>query len=516
MPLKVKDNMTSNSYEVVGLETPRGDVRGLVGDGVRRFAGIRFAEPPTGERRFAPPVPTGAHEGVLDATAFKSISPQNPSMMDAMFGTEPEAWDEDCLHLNVWTPTATPDEPLPVMVWIHGGGFEMGSGSSPIYNGGSFARSGVVYVSLNYRLGSLGFLELGHLDPDMRGSANVGLLDQVEALRWVSENIASFGGDPDNVTIFGESAGAMSVSALLTMPSAQGLFHKAIAQSGALGAVNDMAHAAMTADEFIGFTGVDSIDELREAPIEDLLAAHAKMSAGRIADPEEVIKVHGSPLAFLPFRPVADGTHIPTDPLAELKAGRAAKVPLLTGTNLEEWKLFSLMMPQSADRDALAARISLLGADPDAVIDAYESDHPNSSIAEMESAILTDAVFRVAAGELVDAHIDQAPVWQYRFDWRTPAMGGALGACHALEIPFVFDIVTDKRLEMMVGPVAPERLARDMHESWVSFARHGSPRSGSYEWPAVEGERRPVLCFGDETVLHEDPLARSRKVWSVS
>ncbi|MCZ7630648.1 MAG: carboxylesterase family protein [Microthrixaceae bacterium] len=203
------------------MSTPRGEVRGLLHEGVARFLGIPFAKAPIGELRFRAPVANDAHEGILDATEFRAISPQNPSMMDALFGGEAERWDEDCLHLNVWTPTATPAEPLPVMVWIHGGGFEMGSGSSPLYHGESFARSGVVYVSINYRLGSLGFLELGHLDPAMSGSGNVGLLDQVEALRWVTENISAFGGDPDNVTVFGESAGAMSVSLLLTMPSAR-------------------------------------------------------------------------------------------------------------------------------------------------------------------------------------------------------------------------------------------------------------------------------------------------------
>jgi para-nitrobenzyl esterase len=383
-----------------------------------------------------------------------------------------------------------------------------------LYHGESFAHSGVVYVSVNYRLGSLGFLELGHLDPALSGSGNVGLLDQVEALRWVAENISDFGGDPGNVTIFGESAGAMSVSTLLTMPSARGLFHKAITQSGALSAAKDPEHAAITTDEFMGLAGLGTVEELQAVPVTDLLAAHAKMSAARIADPDGVIKRDGSPLAFLPFRPVADGHDVPTDPLAEVAAGRAAKVPLVVGTNLEEWKLFALMTQASADREALSARVRLLGADPEEVIVAYESDHPGATIAELETAMFTDAVFRVPASRLADAHVPHAPVWQYRFDWRSPAMGGMLGAAHALEIPFVFDMVTDHRLHVMVGPEAPETLAHSMHEAWVSFARDGSPRFRSLDWPAISVEERPVLCLGDDSSVQDDPLATSRRCWS--
>lgn len=505
--------MKAEGSETVDVATPRGDVRGLLHEGIARFEGIPFAKAPTGELRFRPPVAIDEYEGILDATEFRAISPQNPSMMDALFGGEAEHWDEDCLHLNVWTPTLTPSEPLPVMVWIHGGGFEMGSGSSPLYHGESFARSGVVYVSINYRLGSLGFLELGHLDPALSGSGNVGLLDQVEALRWVAENIPAFGGNPDNVTIFGESAGAMSVSTLLTMPSARGLFHKAITQSGALTSVKDPAHAAVTTDEFMGLAALSTIEELQSVPVTALLAAHAKISAARIADPDGVIKRDGSPLAFLPFRPVSDGREVPNDPFAEVVAGRAAKVPLLVGTNLEEWKLFALMTQPSVDRDALSARVRLLGADPDAVIAAYESDHPGATIAELETAMFTDAVFRVPASRLADAYVSHAPVWQYRFDWRSPAMGGMLGAAHALEIPFVFDMVTDHRLHVMVGPEAPETLAHSMHEAWVAFARDGSPRFRSLDWPAVRAGERPVLCMGEDSSVQDDPLAASRECW---
>ncbi|MBS1837392.1 MAG: carboxylesterase family protein, partial [Actinobacteria bacterium] len=287
--------VTPTDGDHVVVNTTLGDLRGDWHDGIARFAGIPFAAPPVGPLRFRPPAPMTPWSGVRDATAFGAVSPQNPSMMDALFGGEAEAWDEDCLHLNVWTATpsvgAGPDEAdalKPVMVWIHGGGFEMGSGSSPLYHGSGFARDGVVFVSINYRLGSLGFLDLSSFDPAEAGSGNVGLLDQVAALEWVRDNIARFGGDPDNVTIFGESAGSMSVSLLLTVERAQGLFHRAIAQSGGL-LTKTSAHAAADAAEFLAATGATSVAELRELPVEKLLEAHAAMNLARISDPEGVI-----------------------------------------------------------------------------------------------------------------------------------------------------------------------------------------------------------------------------------
>ena len=502
---------TPETIEVTG---PAGTVRGLLHEGVARFAGVPFAATTSGAGRFAPPVPLEGFGEVLDATEFRAISPQNPSMMDALFGGEAEQWDEDCLHLNVWTPDPTPDEPLPVMVWIHGGGFEMGSGSSPIYHGESFARSGVVYVSVNYRLGSLGFLELGHLDGAFAGSGNVGLLDQVEALRWVQRNIAAFGGDPGRVTIFGESAGAMSVSSLLTMPAARGLFHGAIAQSGALAAAKAPADARDTTAEFMEHAGMGGIEELLAAPVQDLLVAHSKMSTARIGDPEAVLRRHRNPLAFLPFRPVADGSVLPSDPLAQVRSGQGAQVPLLIGTNLEEWNLFALMSPPSTERSAVLARLAHVHPDPESVVAAYESEHPDASIAELENAVFTDLVFRAPAVQLADAHRPHAPVWQYRFDWRSPAMGGLIGASHAVEIPFVFDMVTDHRLHVLLGPEAPVDLASSMHRAWIEFARHGRPDLEGIDWPAVDGGSRPVLRLDSRPEVLVDPHAGSLGCWT--
>lgn len=502
--------------DLVTVTTTLGDLRGDWHDGVARFAGIPFAAPPVGELRFRPPAPREPWEGALDATAFRPVSPQNPSMMDALFGGEAEAWDEDCLHLNVWTtdPEATA---RPVMVWIHGGGFEMGSGSSPLYDGAHFARNGVVFVSINYRLGSLGFLDLSSSDPAEAGSGNVGLLDQVAALEWVRDNIAAFGGDPGNVTIFGESAGSMSVSLLLTIERARGLFHRAIAESGGIMAKSP-SDAAAVASEFLAATGVSTVAELRDLPVEELLKAHANMSLTRLSDPEGVIERTGSPISFLAFTPVADGVVVPTDPLAAVAAGSAAGVDLIAGTNLEEWKLFALMTPQLiADETSLRRRLSLFSDDVDGLLEAYRTDHPDASEADLESAVLTDVVFRIPATEIIDAQAPHATVRQYRFDWRSPAWGGMIGAAHAVEIPFVFEMVTDHRLHVLIGPEAPVDLAQAMHRAWVSFAKEGSPRvEGVGDWPSIAagGDARPVVVFDSTSTLVDDPQPTTRRYWA--
>jgi len=435
-------------------------------------------------------------------------------MMDALFGGESEVWDEDCLYLNVWTADVEPETPRPVMVWVHGGGFEMGSGSSPLYHGESFARTGVVLVTLNYRLGSLGFLELGGLDPAYAGSGNVGLLDQIAALEWVRDNAAAFGGDPGRVTIFGESAGAMSVSLLASMPRARGLFHQVVAESGAASAARPVADARADTEAFLAEVGASSIEDLLVADLPSLLGAHARINARRIADPEAALREHDSPLAFLAFRPVADGGEVPVDPLAAIADGAAAGIPMVVGTTLEEWKLFALMSPSASSDGELLERLELLGVDPGGALEAYRSELPDASAAEIETAVLTDVVFRVPASELVDAQAPHAPVYQYRWDWPSPAMGGLIGASHAIEIPFVFDLVEDQRLHVFVGPEAPKSLARAVHEAWVAFATHGVPAADDLpEWPAVDGSARTVLRLDTTSELLVDPQSTTLRFW---
>src|SRR5438132_925558 len=419
------------------VETTTGSVQGRVKDGICDFRGIPYAAPPVGELRFRPPQPVEPWTGVRDATRFGPMAPQNMGAMEQMFGAPPQPMDEDCLTLNVWTP-ACDDGKRPVMVWIHGGAFLFGTGATPWYDGRSFARDDVVLVTINYRLGAFGFL---HVD----GQGNNGILDQVAALEWVRDNIAAFGGDPGNVTAFGESAGAMSVGTLLGLPAAKGLFVKAIPQSGAAHHGKPADQADDVAREFLAEVGVepgaDALERLRAVPVENLLAAQANVVMRRLP-------------GGLPFTPVVDGVVLPEAPIDAIGKGQAAGVTVLIGTTREEWKLFALLDPSVARLDdaGLARRVANLIADPDrasAVVESYRSRRPGAGIPDLAVDLGTDEVFRMPAVRLAERQSGLGnDVYMYRFDFATPAWGGQLGACHALEIPFVFACLGAPAVEM--------------------------------------------------------------------
>jgi para-nitrobenzyl esterase len=480
------------------VETATGKVQGLVKDGVQVFKGIPYAAPPVDDLRFRPPQPAPRWDGVRECTSFGPIALQNPSPLETMFGAAPPAMDEDCLSLNVWTP-ATDDGKRPVMVWIHGGAFITGSGGTPWYDGRSFARDGVVLVTINYRLGAFGFL---HVD----GQGNNGMLDQVAALEWVRDNIAAFGGDPDDVTAFGESAGAMSVGTLLGLPAAKGLFVKAIAQSGAGHNAKTAAQAEKIAEEVLGELDVEpgdgALDRLRQVPVTKLLEAQAT-----------VVVRHFS--GGLPFTPVVDGVVLPERPIDAIGGGSAAGVRVLIGTTREEWKLFSMLDPTvgQLDEAALVKRVGAPGA-----VESYRARRPDAGIAELWSALQTDQVFRIPAVRLAERQSALGnDVYMYRFDYGTPAWGGALGACHALEIPFVFESLEAPGANMFVGPVTDElrTLSRRMHESWTSFARSGRPAAdGLPEWPRYTTEQRATMLFDVQPSVAEDPDGEDREVWA--
>jgi len=494
------------------VQTRRGAVSGIRENQILRYAGIPYAQAPVGPLRFRPPVAAAPWDGVRDGTKVGCAASQNPSMMDALFGDHVEERGEDCLGLNVWTPDVSGS--APVMVWIHGGGFEMGSGSSPLYSGHTFAEDGVVLVTINYRLGAFGFLELGGIDQDYAGSGNNGLADQVMALEWVRDEIAAFGGDPDRVTVFGESAGSMSVSLLLSMPSAEGLFHAAICQSGSHIAARALDEAHADTAEYLHAGGFADLAEVLDAPVDRLLVAHAAMSAARMSDFEETMRRTGSPMSFLAFRPVADGALVPVDPLAAIAAGASAGVPLVIGTNLDEWRLFAMMTAAPSDDDGLRERLALVIADPDAAMTLYHDELPGASAAEIESALITDMVFRAPASALADAHAVHGQTFQYLFTWRSPSMGGMLGAAHAMEIPFVFAVESDSRLAILVGDSPPTVLAQAMHQSWVAVARTGTPACSAHpEWPEVSVDRRPVMIFDVDSHVEVDPSDKSLAFW---
>ena len=487
-------------------------MRGAEKGGVLRFKGIPFAAPPVGAQRWKPPQPVEPWSDVRDATTFGPMAPQVAGGLEAMLGAASMAQGEDCLYLNVTTP-ACDDAGRPVMVWIHGGGFTTGAGSIPWYSGVALAaKDDVVVVSINYRLGALGFLHLAGLGEAYAGSGNVGLLDQIAALRWVQDNAAAFGGAPTNVTVFGESAGAMSIGCLLGAPDAAGLFRRAVPQSGAAQAVQAAPEAEATAVGVAAAAGV-TVDDLPELPMDALHDAQQKIAATRLGG------FGGSSGPLLPFSPVVDGVVLPRHPLDAVADGSAAGVDLLTGTTAEEFRLFTIMLQSDplAD-DGLRKRVARVVGDDraDDVIDVYRDEHPGASNDDLAVAVATDWVFRVPAERLLEAHHPHGPTWSYRFAWRSTAFEGRLGACHALDIPFVMDSIDPGGSAFFLGDVddGARALAGGMRSAWTSFARTGTPvGDGLPSWPAWDPERRSMMVLDDPPSVVDDLYPRSRQVW---
>jgi para-nitrobenzyl esterase len=498
-------------------ETALGRIEGSRERDVLAFRGIPYARPPLGALRLSAPQPALPWTGVREAKRFGPAAPQNPGRLAALLGAPDETFAEDCLYLNVWTPAADGAR-RPVMVWLHGGGFTTGSGSQPIYDGAALARRGdVVVVTVNYRLGALGFLALPERE---RSDANVGLLDQIAALAWVRENIAAFGGDPAQVTLFGESAGAMSAGALLGTPRAQGLFTRAILQSGAAANVYDAENGLRIAETFMKELGLAANDlaGLREKPLDAVLAAQERAAAqliGRVSP--------------LPFQPVVDGDVLPRPPFEAIAQGLSRDVTLLIGTNLEEQKLYSPTDPKAQQLDAEGllrrCRRTLPATGPDGrtrgelAIERYRAareGRADVSPRELWYAIETDRWFRVPATRLAAAQASHQPAtYAYLFTWKSPALGGMLGSCHALEIPFVFGCVGERLVQRFTGdhPAVAE-ISRRMQDAWLAFARTGDPsHEGLGSWPRYETSRRATMLLGEECRVEHAPFESERSFW---
>jgi para-nitrobenzyl esterase len=502
----------------VRASTTAGPVEGIERDGIWQFRDVPYAASTAGPNRYRPPQPREPWTGARDATRRGPIAPQNPSPLESMLGSDSRPQSEDCLTLTVSTPSL--DGARPVMVWIHGGGFTAGSGSIPWYDGRRLAGSGdVVVVSLNYRLGALGFCHVDSLlGEDYAGSGNLGLLDQVAALGWVAENIERFGGDPGRVTIFGESAGAMSVSTLLAMGQARGLFHRAVAQSGACRNVSSPDQGAEVAEILLHHLGTNDPEILLEADVPTLLSAQQAT--------QNQVFTGGARDLRLPFQPVLDGVVLSEHPLAALRAGAGAGAALLTGTTTEEWALFHL--PSRAQKpldDERLARwcdrlLTALGAEGEAaeVLDVYRRHRPGATPDDLWIAIGTDVAFRIPMLQLLEAHGPHAPgSWAYSFAYRSPAFGGLLGACHAIEIPFVFDVLDGPGVGALLGDVGPSQraLAAVVSQAWPAFAHSGDPRHESLPgWLPYDTERRPVMELALRPRLLEDPGAEERLLWA--
>lgn len=498
------------------VDVDGGQVRGIFDDDVWTFAGVPYAQAPLAALRWRPPERPSPWRGVRNAETQGPIAPQIPAAAGMGIPGDPSQQSEDCLHLTVRTP-ALDRRRRPVMVWIHGGGFTSGTSGSVLYDGSDVVRRhDVVLVAVNYRLGALGFLA----HPSLRARpgapfANWGLLDQIAALRWVRDHVGAFGGDPSNVTVFGESAGAMSICALLAMPEARGLFHRAIVQSGPP-YVFTAARAVEVAEDVGRGLSIRTMDRgaLEAVPAAALVEVVAEMQR-RPPRPGELP---------LPLLPTVDGVSLPRHPLSAVAAGDGARVPMIVGTNRDELAFFALMEPKPPqwDETHLLARLrrSAPAARAEDIAAAYRRARARRgepvTARRLWTAAGSDLVFRWPSLRLANAHaLRQPSTFVYLFTWETPFLGGTLGACHALEIPFVFGTVRHPLIGAFsgAGPAA-EALSQTMQAAWVSLARHGDPSADGVPWPAWEPSRRLTMVWGPRSGVEEAPLNEELGAWA--
>jgi len=485
------------------VKSTTGKLRGYLEKGLHIFKGIPYAQPPIGDLRFRNPVEKEPWEGILEAIEFGCIPPQ-PYIPASSVRDHPQ--NEDCLTLNIWTP-ACDNENRPVMFWIHGGGFYYGGAPSPRYNGEFLSQRGnVCVISINYRLGALGNLYV----PDK--VSNLGFIDQFTALKWIYDNIKNFGGDPNNITIFGESAGSTAVCTLLSMPLAKPLIRRAICQSGALEPQGHHPEGGLLVSKKL-FSRMNikmgDIDALRKISVEKLI------------EKENEIRMENWLKGDFPgYPPTIDENKVPEHPLLAIKNGASKNVDLLIGTNLNEWTFFSMLTPelQKMDWNGLTEYInkSLSSFNPDIkqvekLINSFK--HSGNNPFEVLNAISTELTFRYPSIKVAEAQSKHNNnTYMYLFTYRTPALGGVHGATHALEIPFVFGTLDDT--EFGVYPKRDEintKISEIMMDSWISFTRSGDPNhDGIIEWPTYDIDNRYTLLFGNENKVEKDPLGAER------
>jgi para-nitrobenzyl esterase len=479
------------------VETTGGKLRGLSADGVNCFKGIPYAASTAGSNRFRPPAPAAPWPGVRDAIAFGSSAPQLPASSDplsAWYGAL-EPTSEDCLFLNVWTTGTTGKRP--VMVWLHGGAWVSCAGSAPGFDGAALAREGdVVVVTINHRLNLLGYLKLDDPDEQFAQSGNAGVLDMVAALRWVRDNAAAFGGDSNNVTIFGQSGGGAKVSALLACPAARGLFHKAIAQScsGSLRLTPPDEAAALTHD------------------LAQRLEIDRPTAAALQAVPADKLipLMKGMPPVF---RPVLDGVTFSANPFDPTAPNGAGEIPTMFGNAATECTLYMAanMANFSLDNAEVERRLARFlradSADTTRIIDAYRSAMPTATPSQIMAAVTTDYTYRrnTTKEAALQSAAARAPVYTYVFDWHTPVRGGVLQSPHTSEVPFVFGTAATAEALLGIGPdIAP--LTQMMIATWSAFAHTGNPANPHLPaWPRYEATKRSTMLLSRESTVASNP-----------
>lgn len=517
-PNQAETKSTSSTEPTPIVATHSGPLFGYVKDGINVFRGIPYAKPPVGPLRFKAPQPAATWDQPKECRQFGPAAYQANS---SFFGVV--KMDEDCLSLNVWSKDLAGKKP--VMVWIHGGSFVSGSSSQVLYHGEHFSRKDVVLVTINYRLGVLGlgyFKEL--VEDSSRVDSNIALRDQLAALEWVRDNIAAFGGDPNNVTLFGESAGAMSVGCLLASPKAKGLFHKAILQSGAADHVISADDATKVASTFLAALSEKKDPEaLWQASPEEIIAAQLQCFRTVVYRGHHKTPV---PQFAMPFVPTVDGDILPDYPMKLIAEGAAKDIPVLIGTTREEWNFFQ----QTPGADGQSTAQKLADMDADKLEYIFEKNIPGHGQKAREaylgseqrenrphhlqshSDFESDRMFRIPAIKLAEHHDEHnAPVYKYLLTWDK----GVLGAAHAVDIPFVFGDV-DKPFGQILtgGGEGAHELHLKIQGAWVAFAENSSPNTEQLpDWPLYCRDKRSTMVLGEICEIEEDPLTQERIFW---
>jgi para-nitrobenzyl esterase len=515
--------------QYVIAETAYGKIRGVDNNGIKTFKGIPYGAGTSGANRFMPPAEPANWSGVRDALAYGPSAPQrdpaapppSPGAI-SISGEKLPPEGEDCLVLNIWTPAVSAGGNAagkrPVMFWCHGGGFATGSGSSPDTDGTNLARRGdVVVVSINHRLNVLGFADLADFSGDFAASGDAGMLDIVQALRWVRANISRFGGDPNTVTIFGQSGGGRKVETLLAMPAAKGLFHRAIIESGAAVKVVDREAALRNSEQLLAHLGIDkkNVRALQSVPVEKVMGAYFEV----VRENPEVDPSFGG------FSPMVDDKFLPQHPFFPAASTVSADVPVMIGHTRTEMTLFSLHDPAAFslnDADMRKRVTELLAARAPSMIDLYRKINPGASPSDIYFLIASD--LRYAAPTMLAAErraaLGKGPVHLYYFTWETPVQGGRLESPHTMEIPFAFDNV--KISERMTGG-GPEAmaLADKLSDTWIAFARTGDPNTPKLpHWPAYDAKDRATMVINNVSKVENDPLREQRlamyQAWNYS
>jgi para-nitrobenzyl esterase len=496
------------------VKTTYGNIEGSFEGGLYVFKGIPYARSTSGKNRWLPPQPLKPWLNVRETKSFGYAAPQNlsshPILKNITIFKVGEPQSEDCLSLNIWTP-GLDDARRPVLFWIHGGGFEHGSGSEPIYSGKILAtRGNAVVITINYRLGLFGFLNFKEITAGkIPATGNEGLLDQIAALKWVHDNIISFGGDPENITVFGESAGGASIGCLLAIPEARGLFHKAILESGGASSPLPLEQAIEVAEEIFKLLNIQIKDAelLYSIPAKRLLHLDA-----------EITQKYSSRGSNLPMRPIIDGNIIKEMPLVSIEQGSARDIPILIGSNLEEWKLYSNSISRPdltfLDEAGLRLRCQKYSTErAEILIETYRTAlnerGSTSAPGDVWTAIQTDAIVRIPAIRLAEAQMRHSKsIYSYLFDWRSP--NPVLGSCHALELGFVFGTYDD----LFCGSgYQAEILSHKIQDAWLAFSSKGDPSSKSLgDWKPYS-KRRATMILGENCRLEKIPYDAERRAW---